>query len=121
MRAMVPVSGDDAVLGRQSGLHPHAHGLLAIVQVTKSPNELRLVERIGRNFHPPHAVHGLEEAHELLGRRLHGQRWGIAFVRLEGRGDVDCQVSREDLLMERIGQRHRCLARRRSRHRRRLL
>nr|GMD27638.1 transcription repressor OFP7-like [Ipomoea batatas] len=81
--AVVPVSGNNAILSGNRGLHTYRDGFLAVVEMAKSANELRLVERIGGDLHPAHQSHIAEEGHQLLRRRLYGARRRIDVVTAE--------------------------------------
>lgn len=75
---MVAVRRDDGVLLRDRRLHPDGHGLLAVVQVAEASDQLRLVERIGRDLHAAHQGHGAEEGEELLGGGFDGAGGRVA-------------------------------------------
>nr|GMD28878.1 hypothetical protein Pyn_24018 [Ipomoea batatas] len=81
--AVVPVSGNNAILSGNRGLHTYRDGFLAVVEMAKSANKLRLVERIGGDLHPAHQSHIAEERHQLLRRRLYGARRRIDVVTAE--------------------------------------
>jgi len=69
---MVAVGGDDAVLARDGGLHADGDSLLTVVEVAEAADQLRLVERVRRDLHPPHQRHVVEERKELRRGGLHG-------------------------------------------------
>lgn len=81
---MVAIRRDYAVLPRDRGLHADRHRLLPVVQVAKPPDQLRLVERVGGDLHPPHPRHVAEEGEELLGGGLHGAGGRLDVVACEG-------------------------------------
>ena len=58
--------------------------LFSLLQVAEAANQFGLVLHVGRNLEPPHAEHGLEEAHQLAARRGDGGGGGVDAVRFVG-------------------------------------
>ena len=63
-------SGGRAYVVERS-FHAHADGLLTIIQVAESTNELALVHNIGRDLHTAHHVHVREHLVQLTCREPH--------------------------------------------------
>lgn len=89
--AVVAVGRDDAVLLGDRRLHADRNRLLPVVEVAEPADQLRLVERVGRDLHAPHRRHVAEEGHELPGRGLDGARRGVASVAGEGDAGLDSE------------------------------
>mmetsp|Transcript_24136 Transcript_24136/g.73853 ORF Transcript_24136/g.73853 Transcript_24136/m.73853 type:complete len:413 (+) Transcript_24136:249-1487(+) len=64
--AVVAVRGDEGVAQVACRFHPHANGLLPVVQVAEALDMLALIERVGRDLHATHAVHERVVAEELV-------------------------------------------------------
>ena len=62
------------------GLHADGDRLLAVVEVAEAADQLRLVERVRGDLHPPDRRHVAEEGHQLRRRRLDGARRRRAVV-----------------------------------------
>lgn len=69
---MVTVGSDYAILFSNRGFHSDGDRFLAVVEMAESANQLRLVERIGSDFHAAHERHVSEEGEELLRCGLNG-------------------------------------------------
>ncbi|MQM00570.1 hypothetical protein Taro_033307 [Colocasia esculenta] len=82
--AVVPIGRDDGILAGDSGLHADGDGLLAVVEVAESTDELGLVEGVRGDLHPTHHGHFPEEPHELPGGGLDLPRGRLALVADEG-------------------------------------
>lgn len=101
--AVIAVSGDDAVLLGDGGLHADGHGFLSVVQVAEPADQLGLVERVRGDLHAAHRRHVAEEGEELLGRGVDGARRRLAVV--GGEGDRGLDGERRGIVGRRGGDR----------------
>eukprot|EP00967_Tisochrysis_lutea_P143713 scaffold267311_cov30-Tisochrysis_lutea.AAC.2 len=82
--AVVAVRGDEGVAQVACRFHPHANGLLPVVQVAEALDMLALIERVGRDLHATHAVHERVVAEELVTGDLRAGRAAVS----AGAGDA---------------------------------
>ena len=92
--AVVAVGGDDGVGAGDGGLHADGDGLLAVVEVAETADELGLVEGVGGDLHAAHDGHVAEEGHELGGGGGHVAGGRVDEVGGEGDGRLDGERGR---------------------------
>mmetsp|Transcript_7944 Transcript_7944/g.18625 ORF Transcript_7944/g.18625 Transcript_7944/m.18625 type:complete len:248 (-) Transcript_7944:107-850(-) len=63
--AVIAVRRDQAVVEGRRRLHADDNGLLAVVKVAETLDELGLVQRVARNLHPSHLEHQLVHVQQL--------------------------------------------------------
>mmetsp|Transcript_11395 Transcript_11395/g.23821 ORF Transcript_11395/g.23821 Transcript_11395/m.23821 type:complete len:406 (+) Transcript_11395:273-1490(+) len=85
--AVVTVRGDDGVFLVKSSLHANADGLLAVIQVAETADELALVQDIGSDLHAAEQVHSGEHVKKLALGGLDGGGRRVDLVR--GEGDIN--------------------------------